>query len=103
MSTSIWFSSAENLAEHPQNNACDFINELNAPMDFSDGRWRVAAGEIIYENNFWQNVRQSISQVELTFENLQVQSKFMDHAVITGDNIIISPKTPDNFPPTHNA
>jgi hypothetical protein len=54
MTLNIWLQSDANLKEHPTNNGCDFTNELNMPLDFSSGAWRVAAGEIIYGTSFWQ-------------------------------------------------
>src|SRR5436190_13485270 len=86
MTLNIWLQSDANLKEHPTNNGCDFTNELNMPLDFSSGTWRVAAGEIIYGTSFWQNIRSSFSQVELKIENLKVVTMF-DYAVITGLSI----------------
>src|SRR5438477_139154 len=72
MTLNIWLQSDANLKEHPTNNGCDFTNELNMPLDFSSGTWRVAAGEIIYGTSFWQNVRPSFSQIEVEIKNLAV-------------------------------
>src|SRR5204862_7358765 len=96
MTLNIWLQSDANLKEHPTNNGCDFTNELNMPLDFSSGAWRVAAGEIIYGTSFWQNIRSSFSHVDITLSNLKVQI-MIDHAVITGNSILISPVGP-NFP-----
>ena len=100
MTLNIWLQSDANMKEHPTNNGCDFTNELNMPLDFSSGAWRVAAGEIIYGTSFWQNVRSSFSQVELKIENLKVQVMY-DYAVITGLSITISPIGSD-FPTSDN-
>src|SRR5438477_6514287 len=90
MTLNIWLQSDANLKEHPTNNGCDFTNELNMPLDFSSGTWRVAAGEIIYGTSFWQNVRPSFSQIEVGIKNLTVPVMY-DYAVITGLQILISP------------
>src|SRR5438477_5568949 len=90
MTLNIWLQSDANLKEHPTNNGCDFTNELNIPLDFSSGAWRVAAGEIIYGTSFWQNIRSSFSQVEVGIRNLRVPVMY-DYAVITGAILKICP------------
>src|SRR5438477_2764342 len=90
MTLNIWLQSDANLKEHPTNNGCDFTNELNIPLDFSSGAWRVAAGEIIYGTSFWQKKRSSFSQVEVGIKNLKVHVMY-DYAVITGAILKICP------------
>ena len=68
---SVWLSSSLCKDEYPSNHGCDFTNELNYPLEFDspNERWGVAATELIYEPNFWQNMRSSFCTIGITLSN----------------------------------
>jgi hypothetical protein len=61
--TSLFLSNTFCNKEFPNNNGGDFKNLLNSRLDFSrrGGKWGVSMSEIIYEPNFWENIRESAS------------------------------------------
>src|SRR3981189_2160156 len=99
MSHSVWLSSSLCLDEYPSNNGCEFTNELNYPLDFDAPNewWSVTASEVIYEPDFWQNIRTSFNRVEIG-----ISSFFYYHmrknAFVFADKIFVRPK--DNTLPT---
>jgi hypothetical protein len=76
-SFSIVLSSAFCKDEYPQNNGCEFTNELNYPLNFDKEQWCVSMTEMIYEPDFWENIRESFSNVEFTI------SDFQSHYLVT--------------------
>jgi hypothetical protein len=56
-SFSILLSSDFCKDEYPQNNGCEFTNELNFPLNFDKEQWCVSMTEMIYEPDFWENIR----------------------------------------------
>src|SRR5271167_3900114 len=71
MDTSIIVSSSLCRDEYPNNNGCEFTNQLNRPLDLSKGKWGVAVSEIIYENNFWDSIRPPFDFIDVEIENHQ--------------------------------
>src|SRR6202020_788090 len=76
-SFSLLISSAFCKDEYPQNNGCEFTNELNFPLNFDKEQWCVSMTEMIYEPDFWENVRESFSNVEFSI------SDFQSHYLVT--------------------
>src|ERR1700727_569492 len=70
-SFSIVLSSAFCKDEYPQNNGCEFTNELNFPLNFDKEQWCVSMTEMIYEPDFWENIRESFSNVEINISDFQ--------------------------------
>ena len=66
---SVILSSTLCREEYPNNNGCDFTNQLNQPLDLSRGKWGVCVSEIVYEPNFWYNIRQPFNVFSVTIEN----------------------------------
>jgi hypothetical protein len=56
-SFSILLSSEFCKDEYPENNGCEFTNELNFPLNFDKEQWYVSMMEMIYEPDFWENIR----------------------------------------------
>ena len=63
---SVILSSTLCREEYPNNNGCDFTNQLNQPLDLSRGKWGVCVSEIVYEPNFWYNIRQPFNVFSVT-------------------------------------
>jgi hypothetical protein len=76
-SFSVLLSSALCKDEYPHNNGCEFTNELNFPLNFDKEQWCVSMTEMIYEPDFWRNIRESFSNVEFTI------SDFQSHYLVT--------------------
>src|SRR3981189_1746089 len=93
MSHSVWLSSSSCLDEYPGNNGCEFTNELNYPLDFDapNERWSVTASEVIYEPDFWQNIRTSFNRVEIGINSFyyHIMRKW---AFVNGARMYIRPK-----------
>src|SRR3977135_1257609 len=97
MSHSIWLSNTFCLDEYPNNNGCEFTNELNIPLDFDapNEQWCVAASEVIYEPDFWKNIRKPFNKVEITIANFE-SYKMVEDAYVHALRIDIQPL--DGFP-----
>src|SRR5271156_4064588 len=69
MSHSILLSNTFCQDEYPKNQGCEFTNQLNQPLDLSDGKWGVNLSEIIYEPYFWSNIRKSDAYFDVSVSN----------------------------------
>src|SRR5271156_2652462 len=70
-SHSIILSNTLCLNEYPGNQGCEFTNQLNQPIDTSYGKWAVNLSEIIYEPNFWTNIRKPYTFFDLGISNFK--------------------------------
>src|SRR6266853_3833581 len=56
-------------------NGGEFYNMLNRPLEFDrccGEVWRVGLGEIMYQPNSWQNVRDGMNSIDLEVSNMSV-------------------------------
>ena len=53
--------------EFPNNHGCEFTNYLNQPLDIDDPNetWSVALNELIYDTDFWPQVRKGFNICEI--------------------------------------
>ena len=67
MSHDVVLSSYYCRDEFPNNHGCEFTNVLNQPLDIDapNESWAVALREIIYEPEFWPNVREGFTKCEI--------------------------------------
>src|SRR5271156_4742627 len=75
-SHSIVLSNTFCLNEYPANQGCEFTNQLNQPLDTSYGKWAVNLSEIIYEPNFWVNIRKPYDFFDLGISNFSYRRVF---------------------------
>jgi len=95
-SHSIVLSNTFCLDEYPANQGCEFTNQLNQPLDTSYGKWAVNLSEIIYEPNFWANIRKPYTYFDVAISNFP----FMDlikHYVVFRDIYVILTKPITNL------
>src|SRR5271167_1852734 len=72
MQTSVVLSSTLCKGEYQNNHGCNFTNQLNKPLDFTKGgKWGVCLSEIVYEPDFWQNIRKSFASVRIQIGNFK--------------------------------
>src|SRR5271156_485091 len=76
MSHSVLLSNTLCRDEYPKNQGCEFTNQLNQPLDLSEGKWGVNLSEIIYEPNFWANIRKSDAYFDVSV------SKFTKYNIV---------------------
>src|SRR5271167_2791822 len=69
--SSVVLSSTLCRDEYPNNHGCSFTNQLNRPLDFTKGKWGVCLSEIVYEPDFWQNIRKSFASVRIQIGNFK--------------------------------
>ena len=67
MSHDVVLSSYYCRDEFPNNHGCEFTNVLNQPLDIDapNESWAVALREIIYEPEFWPNVREGFTECQI--------------------------------------
>src|SRR3977135_1684752 len=99
MSHTVWLSSAFCMDEYPSNNGCEFTNELNQPLDLDNPneQWCVTASEIIYEPDFWQNVRTSFNRIEIKISNFRA-NQFVVNARLRPKRAFVRPLKGQDFP-----
>src|SRR5271156_3358257 len=68
-SHSLLLSNSFCLEEYPSNQGCEFTNQLNQPLDVSYGKWAANLSEIIYEPNFWSNIRKPYTFFDVAVGN----------------------------------
>src|SRR5271156_6546329 len=76
MSHSVLLSNSFCQDEYPENQGCEFTNQLNQPLDLSYGKWGVNLSEIIYEPYFWSNIRKSDTYLDVSV------SKFTHYHIV---------------------
>src|SRR5271156_199300 len=67
--------------EYPTNQGCEFTNQLNQPLDVSYGKWAVNLSEIVYEPNFWMNIRKPNTFFDLGISNFNHRKVFKIHII----------------------
>src|SRR3977135_377098 len=99
MAHTVWLSSAFCMDEYPSNNGCEFTNELNQPLDIDNPneQWCVTASEIIYEPDFWQNVRTLFNRIEIQISNFRV-NQFVTNARLRPKRAFVQPLEGQDFP-----
>src|SRR3977135_2526452 len=99
MTHTVWLSSAFCMDEYPSNNGCEFTSELNQPLDIDNPneQWCVTASEVIYEPDFWQNVRTSFNRVEIKISNF-FSYQYATNARVRPKRAYVKPLQRQDFP-----
>jgi hypothetical protein len=96
-SHSVVLSNTYSLAEYPNNNGCEFTNELRLPLDFRapNETWLVTMSEMIYSSDYWANIRKSFNGVQIRISNLT--RHFVNNAWLWMREIYVKPRRGSKF------
>ena len=93
MSHDVVLSSYYCRDEFPNNHGCEFTNVLNQPLDIDapNESWAVALRELIYEPDFWSNVREGFTKCEIQLGSFNCY--LSDYAMIQAKSLYLDGDT----------